>query len=148
MFELIFLLLAVVYIFLVAAMWKVFEKAGQPGWAAVIPVYNSWVTFEISGKPGWWALVALVPVVNFVWIVLWFLACMELALRFGKSEAWGIVMLGLFSFIGWPMLGFGDAQYRGAPGAGGPTPAAPAPGGPVAPPPAPPAGPAPTSPVQ
>ena len=127
------ILVLVITVFLIASMWKVFEKAGRPGWAAIVPIYNSWVGFEIAGKPGWWALIGLVPFVNIIYIVLWIIACLEIAKRFGKSDIWGFFMLFLFSFIGWPILGFGDAKYQapGAPGAGGPAPAAPTPVGPA-----------------
>lgn len=127
------ILVLVITVFLIASMWKVFEKAGRPGWAAIVPIYNSWVGFEIAGKPGWWALIGLVPFVNIIYIVLWIIACLEIAKRFGKSDIWGFFMLFLFSFIGWPILGFGDAKYQapGAPGAGGPAPAAPTPVGPT-----------------
>lgn len=113
----VWLIILALIVFLIAAMWKVFQKAGKPGWAAIVPVYNLWVTFEIAGKPGWWALLALIPFVNIVAFVLEIIAVIEIAKRFGKSGAWGFFLLFLFSFIGWPILGFGKAQYQGGGGA-------------------------------
>jgi glycopeptide antibiotics resistance protein len=117
-------LLIIVYIavviFLIAAMWKVFTKAGKPGWAAIIPIYNTWVLFEIAGKPGWWALLFLIPIVNIVMLVLYWIALVEVGHRFGKSTAWGIFLLILLPIIGLPMLGFGDARYQGTPSGAAP----------------------------
>ena len=55
-------------VFIYAAMWKVFEKAGQPGWAAIIPIYNFYIMTKIAGKPGYWTLLCLIPLVNIVFI--------------------------------------------------------------------------------
>jgi len=108
------LVLAVIAI---TAMWKIFVKAGRPGWASVIPVYNSWVLFEISGKPGWWALSILLGFIPFVgslvFLVLYIIAMLELAKRFGKSTAFAVFGLIIFSFVGLLILGFGDAKYSG-----------------------------------
>lgn len=97
----------------ITAAWKLFEKAGRPGWAAIIPLYSTWVLFEISGKPGWWALVGLIPYVG--WIVLFVLniiAMLELAKRFGKSISFAVFGLIIFQVIGFLILAFGDATYN------------------------------------
>lgn len=98
-----------VLIAVIAGLWKAFEKAGQPGWAAIVPIYNMIVMLKIAGKPVWWIVLLIIPFVNFVMIVLIMLA---LAKSFGKGAgyAMGCVFLG-FIFI--PMLGFGDAKYIG-----------------------------------
>jgi hypothetical protein len=100
----------------IVAFWKVFTKAGRPGWASIIPVYNAWVLFEISGKPGWWAftvLLGVIPIVGFIpYIVLYILAMLELAKRFGKSTTFAVVGMIIFSLIGLLILGFGDAEYN------------------------------------
>lgn len=107
----------------IVAMWKVFAKAGQPGWAAIIPIYNIYITLKVVGRPGWWLLLLLIPFVN---IVVGLIVCMDLAKSFAKSTVFGVVGLFLFSIIGWLMLAFGDAQYVGPAGA---SPPAGAPGG-------------------
>jgi len=104
-----------------AGAWKTFEKAGQPGWAAIIPIYNAWVLCKIVGKPVLWFILCLIPFVN---IVIGILLLIELAKSFGKGPGFG-VGLALLGFVFFPMLGFGDAQYQGP---------ASAPGFPVAPP--------------
>jgi uncharacterized membrane protein YoaK (UPF0700 family) len=93
----------------IAGFWKVFEKAGKPGWAAIVPIYNFIVMLDIAGKPVWWIVLLLIPLVNFVVLILVALAIAE---KFGKSTGFG-VGLALLGFIFYPILGFGDAQYKG-----------------------------------
>jgi len=95
---------------IIAGFWKVFVKAGKPGWAAIIPIYNVVVLLEIAGKPIWWVILFLIPLVN---IVMAIIVSIAVARCFGKSDAFGIG-LGLLGFIFYPILGFGDAQYQGA----------------------------------
>jgi hypothetical protein len=92
-----------------AGMWKMFQKAGKPGWAAIIPIYNTIVLIEITGKPIWWFLLFFIPCVNFVFII-WVYNLISKS--FGKSEGFtvGLILLGpIFMCI----LGFGDAVYLG-----------------------------------
>ncbi|MEX2552587.1 MAG: DUF5684 domain-containing protein [Actinomycetota bacterium] len=103
-----------VVIVTIAGMWKTFEKAGKPGWAAIIPIYNIYVILQLIGKPWWWLLLLLIPLVN---IILIFVIYIALAKAFGKGAGFG-VGLALLSVIFFPLLGFGDAQYQGAPAAG------------------------------
>lgn len=103
------LYLAIVILY-IASMWKVFTKAGQPGWASIIPIYNIVVLFQIAGKPLWWILLMLVPIAN---IIVMFLVLLEVANRFGKGAGFGIGLI-FFGFIFWPILGFGDAHYQAA----------------------------------
>jgi len=49
-----------VTVLILAAMWKIFSKAGQPGWAAIIPIYNFIVWCKIVGRPAWWVLLLLI----------------------------------------------------------------------------------------
>jgi hypothetical protein len=102
--------LAVMVLYLVG-MWKVFTKAGQPGWAAIIPIYNLIVLIEISGKPLWYIVLFLIPIANLVAAIL---VGIGVAQRFGKTEGFG-VGLGLLGFVFYPILGLGDAQYQGPP---------------------------------
>lgn len=115
----------VIAVVLIVAMWKVFTKAGKPGWAAIIPIYNVIVELEIVGRPLWWVILFLIPFVN---IVVAIIVSIDLAKSFGKSALFGVVGLVLFSIIGWLMLGFGDSKYIGPSASGAaPTPKAPTP---------------------
>ena len=106
--------LAVVVLFIVA-LWKVFTKAGQPGWAAIVPIYNAYVLVKIAGRPGWWLLMLFIPFVNIVFSIL---LSIDIAKAFGQSAAWGVILLFLLCGIGYLILGFGSATYQGASGAG------------------------------
>lgn len=91
-------------------MWKVFEKAGKPGWAAIVPVYNGIVLLEIINRPIWWIILlicfALSPIFHII-------VSLELAKSFGKSIGFAVGMI-LLPFIFFPILGFGDSKYIGA----------------------------------
>ena len=92
---------------MIVGMWKVFSKAGQPGWAVLIPIYNIYVLCKIAGRPGWWCLLYAVPIVSMIIAIL---VSLDVAKQFGKGAGFG---LGL-AFLGpifYPILGFGDATY-------------------------------------
>ncbi len=99
----------VIGLIMIIAMWKVFSKAGQPGWAAIIPIYNIYVLCKIAGRPGWWLLLMLIPFVNFIIAII---VCIDIAKNFGKGAGFGIG-LALLGFIFFPILGFGSATYQG-----------------------------------
>jgi hypothetical protein len=92
-----------------AGMWMVFTKAGKPGWAAIIPFYNVICLLQIVHKPVWWFILFFIPIVNFVMLII---VGIEVAKCFGKETGFG-VGLGLLPFVFYPILGWGDAQYRG-----------------------------------
>lgn len=100
---LIFLILSYV------GLWKIFEKAGKPGWAAIVPIYNTIVLIEIVGKPTIWILWLIIPCTSpifGIWLVN------LLSKSFGKSVGYTIGIL-IFPFIFLPLLGLGDAKYLG-----------------------------------
>jgi hypothetical protein len=97
-----------IVILMIAAMWKVFEKAGKPGWAAIVPIYNLFVLCEIAGKPAWWGILLLIPFVN---IVVAIIVVLAVAKNFGKGAGFGIGLL-LLAPIFYPMLAWGDARYQ------------------------------------
>lgn len=95
---------------IIAGAWKVFTKAGQPGWAAIIPIYSAYILIaKIIGRPWWWLLLLLVPVVS---LVIGIILMIDLAKAFGKGVGFGIG-LALLSPIFICILGFGDATYKG-----------------------------------
>lgn len=95
---------------MLASMWKVFTKAGQPGWAAIIPIYNAIVLLKIAGKPVWWFVLFLIPFVNFIIAII---VSLSIANKFGKGTGFGIG-LALLGFVFYPVLAFSDAQYNEA----------------------------------
>jgi hypothetical protein len=106
-FFLVAMALAVVFII---GMWKVFTKAGQPGWAILIPIYNIYILLKIAGRPSWWVILCCIPLVN---VVVGILVAIDVAKSFGQSAAFGVIMLFLLSGIGYLMLGFGNYKYVG-----------------------------------
>ena len=95
-----------VVIGIIAGIWKVFVKAGKPGWACLIPIYNIVVLLQIVGRPIWWLVLLLIPIVGFVVAII---ISIDMAKSFGKGTGFGIG-LALLGFIFYPMLGFGDAK--------------------------------------
>ncbi len=96
----------------IIAMWKIFVKAGKPGWAAIVPIYNVIVFLQIVGRPWWWLLLMFIPFVN---IVISIVVAIDLGKAFGKDAAYSVILLWFFSIIGYLMLGFGKDKYLGAP---------------------------------
>lgn len=103
------LILAIAVITIVGT-WKLFVKAGKPGWAAIVPFYNSYCLFEMSFGNGWLFLLTLVPCVNVVIMIMLYI---KLAKAFGQSTAFAIGLIFL-NPIFMLILGFGSAQYIGA----------------------------------
>lgn len=104
----------VLTIFLIVAEWKVYVKAGQPGWAVLIPIYNLYVLLKIVGKPGWWLLVILLfPPVGF-FMALYVIHLLSKSFGQGIGFTLGLIFL---SFIFYPILGFGSSKYIGPAGA-------------------------------
>ncbi len=107
------LIFTVVYLALVilviAGFWRVFSKAGEPGWAAIIPIFNVYILLKIAGRPWWWLILYFIPIVS---LVIWVVVSVDIAKAFGKGTGFGIG-LALLPFIFFPVLGFSDAQYQG-----------------------------------
>lgn len=109
--ELLIFLLIPIYIavitFYIMASWKIYEKAGRPGWNCIVPVYNFYVLLKIVGRPPLWIFLLIIPIVN---IVIYIITMIDLAKVFGKggSFAAGLIFLPM---IFYPILGFGDAEY-------------------------------------
>ena len=102
------ILWAAVLLLVIVGMWKVFTKAGEPGWAAIVPIYNFIVLLKVAGKPAWWFLLMLIPVVNFVVLIIMDIA---IAKNFGKGGGFAAGLI-LLAPIFFPILGFGDAKYQ------------------------------------
>jgi Family of unknown function (DUF5684) len=87
---------------LIASLWKLFTKAGEPGWASLVPIYNFIVLLKISSMPWWWIILAPIAML---------IVPFKLAANFGKGAGFGVGLL-LLGVIFYPMLAFGGAQYR------------------------------------
>lgn len=100
-----------IVVVMIAALWKVFQKAGKPGWAAIVPIYNVLVLLEITGKPMWWVILFFIPFVNFVVAIILLFA---LARSFGKGGGFAIGLL-LLPPIFYSVLAWGSARYTPQP---------------------------------
>jgi hypothetical protein len=97
----------ILFILWIVALWKIFSKAGQPGWAAIVPIYNYIVWCKIVGRPAWWVLLLLI-----CFPIFYIILSIDLAKSFGKGVGFGIGLI-LLPFIFALILGFGSAQYQG-----------------------------------
>ncbi len=93
----------------IAGMWKTFVKAGKPGWACLVPLYNVWILLQIADRPTWWILLLFIPLVNLIVAII---VSISIANRFGKGTGFGLGLMFL-GFIFYPILGFGDDRYQG-----------------------------------
>jgi len=105
-----FLIALVICVFMVAAMWRVFTKAGQPGWGCLIPFYNVYLMLKIAGKPGWWLVFFFIPVIN---LVVQIVMTIDIAKNFGRG-GWFAAGLFFLPIIFFPVLAFGESVYIGA----------------------------------
>jgi len=93
---------------MIASVWRTFSKAGEPGWASVIPIYNAYIFFKIAEKPAWCLILLAVPVANLVILAL---AAMSIAENFGRSQVFGLG-IAFLGFIFYPILAFGGSEYK------------------------------------
>jgi len=106
-----FFILFYVIILLFVSIWHVFKKAGKPGWASIIPIYNILIWLDIAEKPRVWLLLLLIPIVNFIPVIL---INISVAKKFGKSPAFGGIGLTFLSFIFYPILASPRLKYIGS----------------------------------
>jgi hypothetical protein len=99
-----------IFVVFIIGIWKVFVKAGKPGWAAIVPLYNIYILLQIAGRPGWWIVLFMIPIAN---IVVGILVAIDIAKAFGQSAVFGVVLLFLLGGIGYLVLGFGNYRYIG-----------------------------------
>lgn len=93
----------------IIGMWKMFTKAGKPGWAAIIPFYNMYCMFEMAWGNGWMFLLTLIPCVGAVFQII---LCFKLATAFNRGVGFGFGLLFLAPIF-YMILGFGDADFVG-----------------------------------
>jgi len=103
-----FFVYLIVIILMIVSLWTIFKKAGQPGWACIIPIYNFIVMLQIAGRPIWWIILMFIPFVN---VVVSIIVANDVAKAFGKSSLFTIGMV-VLPFIFYPILAFSDAQYN------------------------------------
>ncbi len=101
-------------VLMIVSMWKVYEKAGEPGWASIIPIYNLITLLKIVGKPWWWLLLMIfIPIIGALIWGIWMTNLLSKSFGQGVGFTLGLIFLG---FIFWPLLAFGDYTYQGPAG--------------------------------
>ena len=106
--------IAIAVLLTVVPMWRIFRRAGRPGWAAIVPIFSQYTLCEVVGRPVWWLIWLLIPYLN---IVFWLIFAIDLARAFGRSTGFGVGMW-LLPIIFVPILGYGSAPYLGPRAAG------------------------------
>ena len=91
----------------IAAVWRIFVKAGERGWKAIIPIWNTLIVLKIVGRPWWWIFLYIIPI---VWWIVYIVVYYDLAKSFGKGVGFAVGVV-LLPFIFVPILGFGSSQY-------------------------------------
>ncbi len=95
----------------IASMWILYAKAGEPGWASIIPIYNAYIMLKIGGKPWYWLLLMMVPFLN---IVIAIMALQAFLKAFGKGDVGSVLLALFFSIIYFPYLAFSkNVTYEG-----------------------------------
>ena len=100
----------IIAVIVIVALWKIFTKAGEAGWKAIIPFLNLYVLFKITWGNGWFFLLTFIPLVNFVVCIMTY---WKLAKAFGFGVGMFLLIL-FFPYIALPVIGFGKSQYVGA----------------------------------
>ena len=104
-----------IMVFMIVSLWIVFKKAGQPGWAAIIPIFNFLVILRVASKPWWWVfsiLLVIIPIAGpILFLVVWILICNGISKNFGQSTGFTVGLV-LLSVVFIPILAFGDYQWK------------------------------------
>jgi hypothetical protein len=95
-------------VFVIASIWKVYDKAGEPGWSVLIPIYGQIVMARIGGKSAWWVLALFLPGIGIIAAVV---LAVGVAERFEKTALFGLG-LAFLPFLFYPMLAYGDAEAQ------------------------------------
>ncbi len=106
-FQLVFQFLIIVVYIMIISVWRLFEKAGKPGWGSIVPIYNAVLTTQIAKRPEVWVVLLFIPFVN---IVIAIMLANGVSKAFGKDEVFTVGLV-LLPFIFYPMIGFGDAYW-------------------------------------
>lgn len=114
----VFLVALAIGIFLAIVNWKVFKKAGKPGWAAIVPFYNQYVLAEITWGNGWFFLIflgAIIPIIGTIAVIVFtILTYIKLAKAFDKDGGFAVGLIFL-NPIFMAILAFGNSKYTGVP---------------------------------
>lgn len=110
-----FFVVLLLSVFMIVCQWKIFDKAGEDGWKALIPFYNSYILYKIIWGNGWFVLLNLLVLVPLIgWLIVFVISiklCIDMAKKFGKSTAFGVGLV-LVPYVFYAILAFGQAKYQ------------------------------------
>ena len=108
-------IIAVIILITIVVRWKIFVKAGEPGWGALIPIFSEFLMLKVAGLAWWWIILAFIPIVQIAFWVVWvFVRPFRTAENFGKGFLYGLgLFLPIISIFFWIHLAFSDAEYVG-----------------------------------
>ena len=98
----------IIAIFMIIVQWKIYVKAGKPGWGCIVPIYSIILMLEIADRPIWWIFLMLIPFVNFIIAII---ITLDIAKAFGKETGFGIGMI-LLPIIFYTILAFDSSEYQ------------------------------------
>jgi len=102
-------ILLIIIVATVAGLWKIFEKAGEKGWKALIPIYNYYIWLKILKRPWWWIFIFLIPGVGFMMLMV---VSAITGVAFKKRNAWEMLISGILFFVYLPYFGWGKEQFQ------------------------------------
>ena len=104
-----------IMVFMIISWWIVFKKAGQPGWAILIPIYNFLVILRVASKPWWWVFALLLAIIPFAGPILLLVAMIfifhGISKNFGQGAGFTVGLV-LLSIVFVPILAFGDYKWK------------------------------------
>ncbi len=98
-----------VYVLSVIALWRVFSKAGHPGWLAIIPIVNTIFLVKVAAYSGWMTLLYLIPIVGFIFHII---VSIRVGRAFGHGWFFSLILLAWIWFVGYLIVGFSRDEYR------------------------------------
>lgn len=96
-----------VTIVIIISLWKIFQKAGEKGWYAIVPIYNLYILTKIIGKKWWWVILYIIPYFGIIWII-W--TTNRLRKSFEKNWIF-LVGMTFLPFIFFPIIAFDTSLY-------------------------------------
>jgi len=109
--------ISIIGLLMLVCQWIIYTKAGKPGWAVLVPIYNIIVLLEIVGKPWWWLFLMLIPIVNIVIIIM---VLNQLSKSFGQGAGFTVGLL-FVGIVFYPILAFSKSMQYIGPGGVAPT---------------------------
>ncbi len=114
---------------MIIAQWKLFQKAGEPGWKCLIPFYNGFLWYKLTWSVGAWvallvlsilfAFLASIPIISIIisiiTLIMYCVSCHKVSRSYGQSGGFTVGLI-ILPFIFYLILAFGSSKYVGPEG--------------------------------